>query len=74
MFLIMSVRNINREAILLIISILFPIILVGFIALYISGHDFILFLLKIDVIYYILIVPFGLGAIVAVLWYRKPRN
>jgi len=74
MLLVMSVRDINREAVPLIIGILFPVILVGLIVLYLSGHDFIQYILKIDIIYYILIVPFGLGAILAILWFRKPRE
>ena len=64
----------NREAVPLIIGILFPILLVGFIALYISGYDITVYLRQINIIYYIMVIPFGLGMLVVVFWFRKPRD
>jgi len=69
----MKVREINREAVPLLIGILVPIIIVALIILYISGYDITVYLKKINVIYYLLILPFALGLLVAVFWYRKPR-
>jgi hypothetical protein len=64
----------NREAVPLIIGILFPIFLVAFIALYISGYDITVYLRKINIIYYILVIPFGLGMLVVFFWFRKPKD
>ena len=70
----MIVRTMNREAMPLIIGILFPILLVAFIALYISGYDITLFFRKINIIYYLMVIPFGLGMLVVIFWFRKPRD
>ncbi len=64
----------NREAVPLIVGILIPVVLVGCIVLYLSGYDFTTYILKIDLIYYVIIVPFGLGLLAAILWFRKPRD
>ena len=64
----------NREAVPLIIGILSPILIVGLIVLYVNGYDITVFLRKINIIYYILIIPFGLGLLVVVFWFRKPRD
>lgn len=64
----------NREALPLIFSISIPIVLVTLIVLYISGYDITTYLRKINVIYYIVLVPFGLGLLAALLWFRKPRD
>ena len=64
----------NREAVPLIIGILSPILIVGLIVLYVNGYDITGFLRKINIIYYILIIPFGLGLLVVVFWFRKPRD
>jgi len=64
----------NREAAPLIICILIPIVLVVLIVLYTSGYDITEYLRKINIIYYILVIPFGLGLLAAVLWFKKPRN
>jgi hypothetical protein len=64
----------NREAAPLIVGILIPIVLVVLIVLYTSGYDITEYLRKIDVIYYILVIPFGLGLLVAILWFNKPRD
>jgi hypothetical protein len=70
----MSVRAINREAVPLIIGILAPLILVAFIALYISGYDITVYFRNINLIYYLMVLPFGLGLLVVVLWFRRPKD
>jgi hypothetical protein len=70
----MIVRGMNREAAPLIIGILVPIIIVAVIILYISGYDITVYLRKIDIIYYIIVFPFGLGLLAAILYYRKPTD
>ncbi|VVB62017.1 Uncharacterised protein [uncultured archaeon] len=64
----------NREAVPLIVGILVPIFLVGIIVLYISGYDITVYFRNINLIYYLLVFPFGLGLLVIVLWFRKPRD
>jgi hypothetical protein len=68
------VRGMNREAVPLLIGILIPIIIVAVIVLYISGYDITVYLKKIDIIYYIIVLPFGLGLLAAILYFRKPRD
>lgn len=63
----------NREALPLILVILTPIILVSLILLYLYGYDFTVYLRKIDLIYYIIILPFALGILAALLKVRKPK-
>jgi hypothetical protein len=63
----------NREAVPLLVGIVVPVLFVALIVLYISGYDITVYLRKIDVIYYILLIPFGLGLIAALVWFRKPR-
>jgi len=70
----MLARDMNREALPLIVGILVPMILVGLIVLYFSGVDITLYLRKINIIYYILVLPFGLGLLVVIFWFRKPRD
>jgi hypothetical protein len=64
----------NREALPLIVGILLPVILVGLIVLYLSGYDITVYLRKIDIIYYVIVLPFGLGILAAILYFRKPRD
>lgn len=64
----------NREALPLIIGVFLPIILVISIILYISGYDITEYFRKIDIIYYIIVLPFGLGFLVVILWYKNPKN
>jgi hypothetical protein len=64
----------NREAIPLIIGILLPMLLVAGIVLYLSGYDITLFLRKINIIYYLVIIPFVLGFLVIILWYRGHKD
>jgi len=64
----------NREAVPLIVGILFPVIFVGFIVLYLYNYDVIEYLRKINIIYYILILPFGLGLLVVIFWFREHKD
>ena len=64
----------NREALPLIIGIFLPVIIVGLVVLYLSGYDITIYLRKIDIIYYIIVFPFGLGLLAAILYYRKPKG
>jgi hypothetical protein len=70
----MIVRCMNREAVPLIVGILVPVVLVVLIVLYVSGYDITEYLRKIDLIYYVIVLPFGLGLLAAILWFRKPRD
>ena len=63
----------NREALPLISAILVPIVLVSLILLYFYGYDFTKYLRKIDVIYYIILFPFALGLVAAVMKLKKPK-
>ncbi len=63
----------NREALPLILAILIPIILVSLILFYLYGYDFTVYLRKIDLIYYIIILPFALGLLAALLKLMKPK-
>jgi len=64
----------NREAVPLIIGILVPIILVALIILYFSGYDITVYFRKINLIYYLMVIPFALGLLVVVFWFRKPKD
>jgi hypothetical protein len=64
----------NREAVPLIVGILIPIVIVVFIVLYVSGYDITEYLRKIDLIYYVIVLPFGLGLLAAILYFKKPRD
>jgi len=63
----------NREALPLILAILIPLILVIIILLYFYGYDFTIFLREIDVIYYIILLPFILGTAAGIMKIKKPR-
>ena len=63
----------NREALPLILAILIPIILVSLILFYLYGYDFTVYLRKIDLIYYIILLPFALGFVAALLKLMKPK-
>jgi len=65
------VREMNREAVPLIVGILVPIVIVVLIVLYVSGYDITVYLRKIDLIYYVIVLPFGLGLLAAILWFKK---
>lgn len=64
----------NKEAVPLIIGILVPVIFVGLIVLYLQGYDITEYLRNINIIYYLLVLPFGLGLLVIIFWFRKPRD
>ncbi|MCK4347386.1 MAG: hypothetical protein KAW47_02100 [Thermoplasmatales archaeon] len=61
----------NREALPLIFAIFIPIILVFLIMIQINGYDLTSFFRKIDLIYYIIVVPIALGFMVAIMKYKK---
>jgi len=63
----------NKEALPLIVAILIPILLVSVILLYFYGYDFTLFFREIDMIYYIILLPFILGAIAGIFKLKKPH-
>jgi len=62
---------VNRESIPLILALLVPFILVGIILLYYYGYDITLFLRKIPIIYYIVMIPIFLGFTVAIAKYAR---
>jgi ABC-type multidrug transport system permease subunit len=68
----------NREAVPLFIGILFPIIFVTVIILYLSGFydfmDIIVYLRNFNIIYYLVLIPFGFGFLAIILWCRKPKK
>lgn len=68
----------NREALPLFIGILFPVIFVAVITLYLSGvydfMDIIVFLRKFNIIYYLVLIPFGFGFLAIILWCWKPKK
>ena len=61
----------NKEALPLILGISVPVILVAMMLLYFYGYDITAFLRKIDLIYYIIILPFALGLFAALLKWKK---
>lgn len=61
----------NREALFLILAISVPIILVVIVLLYFYGYDITSFLREIDLIYYIIILPFALGLLAALFKWKK---
>ena len=62
----------NRESLPLIIALLIPIVLVCILLLYYFGYDITIFLRKIDLIYYIVIIPFVLGFFVIIVRVMRP--
>jgi hypothetical protein len=63
---------VNRESLPLIIAVMIPVILVSIILLYYYGYDITLFLRNIDLIYYIIIIPFVLGFFVIIVRMMRP--
>ncbi|MFH1101088.1 MAG: hypothetical protein V1726_03525 [Methanobacteriota archaeon] len=61
----------NRESAPLLIAILVPFIIVGVILLYFYGYDITVFLKKINIIYYVILIPFALGLFAALLKIKK---
>lgn len=64
---------VNKESLPLIIALLVPILLVLVILLYYYGYDITLFLRRIPLIYYVIILPIALGFTVAIIKYMKPE-
>jgi hypothetical protein len=64
----------NKEALPLIIAILIPFGIVILILLYNYGYDITLFFRKLDIIYYIIILPIALGFIVALFTLGKKES
>jgi ABC-type Na+ efflux pump permease subunit len=68
----------NREAVPLVIGIFFPIIFVALIILSLSRMykftDLIAHLKNLNIIYYIVFIPFMLGFFVIIFWFRKPKG
>ena len=65
-------ERVNKESLPLIISVLIPIILVSIILLYYYGYDLTLFLRNIDLVYYIIIIPFLLGFFIIIVKTVRP--
>jgi len=62
----------NRESLPLIIALLVPVVLVLIVLLYYYGYDITEFFRKLNILYYIVIVPIVLGFVVAVIKYMRP--
>jgi len=62
----------NRETLPMIFALFVPVILVLIILLYHYGYDITQFFRQIDVIYYLIILPIGLGFIVAITKLVRP--
>ena len=60
-------RRMNKEALPLLVGIFIPILIIGLIILYINGYDLITFFMKLNILYYIIVFPIGLGLLLAVL-------
>ena len=63
---------VNRESVPLIAALLVPFVLVGLILLYYYGYDLTVFLRKIPILYYIVLIPVALGFTVAIAKYTRP--
>lgn len=63
---------VNKESLPLILGLLIPIVLVVVIVLYFYGYDITVYLRKIDLIYYIIILPIALGFTAGIIKYMKP--
>jgi len=63
---------VNRESLPLIFALLVPVILVLIVLLYYYGLDLTEFFRKINILYYIVIIPIVLGFIVAIIKYMRP--
>jgi len=62
----------NKESLPLIAALLVPFILVLIVILYYYGYDITMFLRQFPLIYYIIILPIGLGFVVAVVKFVRP--
>ncbi len=64
----------NREALPLIVGIAVPIIAVALIISYVLGIDYLAVFRAVSPIYFIVLIPFILGAFAAGMWLRKSRD
>jgi hypothetical protein len=62
----------NRESLPLCMALIVPIILVSIVLLYYYGYDITLFFRSLDIMYYIIIIPFVLGFIVTIIRFMSP--
>jgi hypothetical protein len=62
----------NKESLPLIAALLVPFVLVLIVLLYYYGYDITMFLRQFPLIYYIIILPIGLGFVVAVVKFVRP--
>lgn len=62
----------NRETLPLVLGIIIPISLVIIILLYYYGYDITEIFRKIDIMYYIIILPVALGFTVAMIKWMRP--
>ncbi len=62
---------VNRESLPLILALLVPILMVILIVLYVYGYDLTVYLKKIDILYYIVILPIALGFTAGIIKYLK---
>ncbi|UCF50173.1 MAG: hypothetical protein JSU91_01440 [Thermoplasmatales archaeon] len=62
----------NRESIPLLLTLLVPVILVFIVLLYYYGYDLTEFFRKINILYYIVLIPIVLGFFVAIIKYMRP--
>ena len=70
---LLGLLTMNREAFPLLLFMLIPLTLVSIILLYFYGYNFAFYLRKIDLIHYIIVLPFVLGIVAALLKIRKPK-
>ena len=64
--------SMNKESLPLILALLVPIVLVSIIVLYYYGIDLTQIFRRIDILYYIIIIPFVLGFIVIIVKFMRP--
>jgi len=62
----------NRESLPLLLALFVPIILVVIVLLYYYGYDITEFFRKLNILYYIVIIPVVLGFTVAIIKYMRP--
>jgi len=62
----------NRESLPLIIGLILPIVFVFIIGLYYYGIDITEIFKKIDIIYYLIFIPFVLGFLVIIVKFARP--
>jgi len=63
---------VNKESLPLILTLLVPVILVLIVLLYYYGYDITEFFRRLNILYYIVLIPIVLGFFVAVIKYMRP--